>query len=295
MENSKNISSKSLFDHIKREIKEVYTAEEASVIAFVLLEAYFTLEKTAILASKDLSLTEDKCRQLTQALTRLKNHEPVQYVLGEAPFLGRMFKVSPFVLIPRPETEELVDEVIKKCGSKEGLKIIDIATGSGCIAVSLALELKNAEVWATDINIDCLQTARKNAEGHRTFVHFLQTDALDSKEDERYPNQFFDVMVSNPPYIPESEGAYMDKNVVEYEPSQALFVPDNDPLIFYKALLRIADVCLKTGGDLFAEIHEKLEIETIQLFLSAERFERVSVKKDINGKPRVLMARGLKH
>ena len=287
-------SSKQLFDRVKIDLRAVYDSDEAAAVAFVLLKSCLNLEKTHILASKTINLSDEDHRKLSQAIIRLKNHEPVQYVVGEAPFYGRVFEVSPSTLIPRPETEELADAIVKGHGEKENLKILDVGTGSGCIAVTLAAELKEAEVWAADIDEDCLRIACRNAAKHRVDVHFLQANVLNRKEDEKFPKQFFDVIVSNPPYIPESEKAAMAKNVAEYEPQKALFVPDADPLPFYKALLRIADTCLKPGGALFAEIHEKFETETCRLFRNSERFENVSVKRDLNGKPRILIASGLK-
>lgn len=287
-------SSKLLFDRIKAELEKVCASEEASAVAFVLLKSYLSLEKTDILASKTINLSGEDHQKLSYALTRLKNHEPVQYVIGEASFYGRVFTVSPSTLIPRPETEELVHEIVKKYRDSENLKIVDIGTGSGCIAVTLAAELKKSDVWAADIDTDCLRIAGRNAAQYHINVHFLQADVLSREADEKFPKQFFDILVSNPPYIPESERASMAKNVVEYEPSGALFVPDADPLVFYKALLRMADTCLKSGGALFAEIHEKFETEIHRLFQVSERFEHVSVKKDINEKPRILIASGLK-
>lgn len=287
-------SSKQLFDRIKTDLRTVYDSDEAAAVAFVLLKSCISLEKTDILTSKTIKLSEEDDRKLSQALIRLKNHEPVQYVVGEAPFYGRVFEVSPSTLIPRPETEELADAIVKWHGKKENLRVLDIGTGSGCIGVTLAAELKEAEVWAADIDDDCLRVARRNAAKHRVDVHFLQANVLNRKEDVKLPKQFFDVIVSNPPYIPESERAPMAKNVAEYEPQRALFVPDTDPILFYKALLRIADGCLRPGGALFAEIHEKFETETGRLFRNSERFENVSVKRDLNGKPRILLASGLK-
>ncbi len=227
--------------------------------------------------------------RLLEVLEALKTGRPIQYVFGEAPFFGRSFAVNEAVLIPRPETEELVDWIIRSSPT-DHLALLDIGTGSGCIAVSLGAELPGAEVWATDLSENALAMAQKNAARHAPRVHFFTDDAL-SPEFATQPNlpEFFDVIVSNPPYITIPEQAEMTENVLGHEPHSALFVTNGDPLQFYRAIARFARKRLRSGGRIFLELNEQFAAATGEL-LEGEGFSSVELRQDINGKWRMASA-----
>jgi release factor glutamine methyltransferase len=203
--------------------------------------------------------------------------------LGEAHFFGRSFRVNPNVLIPRPETEELILTTKKYLANKQNPKILDIGTGSGCIPVTLALEIKNSEIFATDISEAALKTASENASLLRANVNFIRHDILR----EKLPFTELDLIVSNPPYITEREKAGMEKNVLDHEPGIALFVPDENPLLFYNAIASKAFAALATGGLLLTEINELFGNETAKVFFE-NGFDQIEILKDINGKNRIV-------
>jgi release factor glutamine methyltransferase len=208
--------------------------------------------------------------------------EPIQYILGEAPFYGRNFSVSRDTLIPRNETEELVHRILKE-NPKSGLRVLDLGTGTGCISITLALELKDPEVYALDVSVEALDVARKNAAQLGANVGFLEGDLLGA-----IPNlPLFDVLVSNPPYVPLRDKEEMHANVLNFEPHLALFVPDEDPLLFYRAIGSWGQQLLKTGGKLYLEIYENLANELVQLLLS-QGYNQVQVHPDLNGKNRMI-------
>ncbi len=219
-------------------------------------------------------------------LQRINRHEPLQYILGHMDFYGRRFSVSPAVLIPRPETELMVHQVIQTVGKSFNGKVIDIGTGSGCIAISLALELPYSQVFATDIDIAVLNTATQNAARLGARVTFLKHDILH----EPLPSQPLDIVVSNPPYILEAERLSMSKNVTAYEPPGALFVPDSDPLVFHRTIAQKAASSLKPGGLLFLELNEALGPETAECIMRAG-FSKVTLLKDLDGKNRFVTGR----
>ena len=188
--------------------------------------------------------------EVDKILQRLLKHEPIQYITGEARFHGMEMKVTPDVLIPRPETDELVDIIVGDSGNKEDLKVLDIATGSGCIAIALARNLPFAHVTATDISDGALKVARENASNLRANIDFIHADVFSWP-----PESCFDIIVSNPPYVDESEKKKMEKNVLDYEPASALFVPDDNPLIYYKRIADIAVKSLSDNGRLYFEIN----------------------------------------
>jgi release factor glutamine methyltransferase len=255
---------------------------ELESIAYLVFEKIFGLNKTEILAEKTIANDALKDR-LMAIITRLNDHEPVQYILGEAHFLGRAFLVNKSVLIPRPETEELVRFVIDHTNSKNQIsKIADIGTGSGCIAISLALALPSAQIFATDISNDALDLASKNASSLDANVKFMLHDILQN------PLPFsLDVIVSNPPYITRHERHDMQKNVVNYEPEIALFVSDDNPFIFYEKLLHRAKESLLPQGLLAVEINERFGKEVARLFI-ADGFQSVEVINDLFGKNRIV-------
>jgi release factor glutamine methyltransferase len=232
-----------------------------------------------------ITVAEELC--LEEITQRLLLHEPVQYVLNESWFCGFRFYVDKNVLIPRPETEELVEWVIAHCKFPvDSLKILDIGTGSGCMAVSLKRRIRKAEVWACDISDDALEVARKNAGTMGTEINFIQLDFLDQSAREQLPS--FDIIVSNPPYIPERDKATMSPTVLEHEPFTALFVPDNDALVFYKAIAEFGITKLNKGGSIFTEIHESLGTATTAIFNTAGY--TTELKKDMQGKERMVKA-----
>jgi release factor glutamine methyltransferase len=231
-----------------------------------------------------VSLTETIQNKLNEIVSRINGSEPIQYVLGESFFYGRIFNVNPAVLIPRPETEELIHLVINfvRGLDKKRRRIIDIGTGSGCIAITLALELRDIEVFGTDISPEALVTATANAERLNAKAQFVKHDILNSK----LPFSI-DIIVSNPPYIGWDEHSTMSKNVVDYEPKLALFVDGEDPLLFYKAIVIRATESLTPHGLLAVEINERFGQEVKQLFVS-NQFYDVEIVQDTFGKDRIV-------
>lgn len=280
------------YHHLYALLVPRYGQGEAQAIAMLVLERLFGFSRTMIYADTARGLTADEAEQLAAAERRLAQGEPVQYVLGEASFLGRDFAVTPAVLIPRPETEELVAHVIEAVQGPDGpdgpLTILDGGTGSGCIAVSLALALPAAEVSAWDISSEALTVARGNARRHEARVHFAQRDLLDTAA---WEGSSWDVIVSNPPYIREAEREEMAPHVTRYEPGGALFVPDDDPLRFYHALAEAAvGGALRNGGLLAVEGHRDYIDGVADLFVRRGLTE-VRALRDAFGNPRFVMAR----
>lgn len=234
---------------------------------------------------KSAAITAAEEKLLQEYAGRLLTHEPVQYVLNETWFCGLRFFVDKNVLIPRPETEELVEWVISNCKFPvDELRILDIGTGSGCIAIALKRRIRKAEVWACDISPGALSVAKKNAETLGAEINFLELDFLDKTQWEQLPA--FDIIVSNPPYVPVKDQNSMQKNLLDYEPHTALFVPDNDPLLFYKDIAEFGKSHLKPSGNIFCEIHENLGKEVAGIF-TAEDYT-AELKKDMQQKDRMI-------
>jgi release factor glutamine methyltransferase len=277
-------NSKLLFQDFIKAITLPESREEISGIAYLVFEDLFGLSKTQILTEKNITISSSDQARLTAIIARINQHEPVQYILGGAEFFGRRFKVNPAVLIPRPETEELVRTVLdSKPAAGRSLKILDIGTGSGCIPVTLALEMDGAEVFATDISPEALTVAKENATKLNARVTFLEHDIL--REEIAIGN--LDVVVSNPPYILPREQKDMKKNVVDHEPHLALFTPENDPLIFYRSIAGKAKAVLKKGGLLCVEINEQYGDAVRELF-SAAGYDPVQIVRDLSGKNRIV-------
>jgi release factor glutamine methyltransferase len=215
----------------------------------------------------------------------LLQHKPIQYVLGETWFYNMKLKINEHVLIPRPETEELVQLLLNE-SSYGTVKVLDIGTGSGCIAVAVKKNMPDAIVTAIDVSDDALLVAKENAANQNTEIQFLQVDFLDEKQWTTLPK--FDIIISNPPYIPVNEKEQLDINVTAFEPHQALFVPDNSPLLFYKKIAEFASTHLNPSGKIFMETHEDFASQTASLFL--QDYKQVTVKKDIFGKERMVVA-----
>lgn len=260
-----------------------YSREEAENLVFWLVEHHLGLKRADL--QQAISSTEEPA-QLLADFQRLLTGEPIQYILGQAPFYGRSFAVTRDTLIPRNETEELVHLIIKE-NPGSGLRILDLGTGTGCIPISLALELKNPDVYALDVSVAALEVARQNAAQLGAQVQFLEGDLLG-----KIPNlapHLLDVLVSNPPYVPYRDRAEMHANVLNFEPHLALFVPDEDPLLFYRAIGVWGQQLLKKGGKLYSEIYENLADELVQLLL-LQGYKQLRVQQDLNGKNRMLSA-----
>ena len=276
-------NSKTLFQDFVERVTLKESRDEIKSMAYLVFESVFGWSRTDVLSEKIIPENINEV-ELDRIVQRINHHEPVQYILGEATFCGRTFTVSPAVLIPRPETEELVRMVINfaRRTGKANTRIIDVGTGSGCIAVTLALELPTAKIFATDISEDALKVAVHNAVKLGANVEFLKHDVIRSK----LPFTV-DIIVSNPPYIAKSERINMQTNVIGYEPEMALFVDSQDPLLFYKMLVSKANESLRSHGLLAVEINERYGNEVQQLFQSSN-FEDVQVVQDLFGKDRIV-------
>jgi release factor glutamine methyltransferase len=275
-------NSKALFQELANLITIDESKDEIHSLVYLILEHHFSVSKTQILAENLIDSGNHDLDQVFETIKRVNNNEPIQYILGKTEFYGRQFEVNPSVLIPRPETEELIGIAKKYANNKKkSLSIVDIGTGSGCIPITLALEIPNANIFATDVSEQALITAKHNASDLNAQVSFALHDIL--KQNLVYTD--VDIIVSNPPYITEKEKPAMNKNVLAYEPHLALFVSDADPLLFYKAIATKAKIALTIGGLLAVEINEQFGNEVAQLFDSTG-FRNVEIVKDINGKDR---------
>ncbi len=276
--------SKEIFSFIVQSLKAIYEEREAQNIAFLLIAFLYQMKKRDVILNREISDNQYNEKSLHAYIYRLQQHEPVQYVLGEAYFYGLNLMVTPAVLIPRPETEELVHLIIQENRHVSSLSILDIGTGSGCIPIVLGKYLKDAEIHAIDISQEALAIAQKNAQKNEVHVLFHQLDILSSNLDSL---PAFDIIVSNPPYIREIEKENMQANVLNYEPIQALFVPDNQPLLFYERIALLASKKLKKCGKLYLEINENFGTQVADLLLSLH-FREVKVLKDLQGKDRIV-------
>lgn len=263
-----------------------YPKEEIGSFFNILIRHFIGLSRLDLALDPKRELAEDDFNKLEQAIPRLIQHEPIQYITGSTEFFGLNFVVDKNVLIPRPETEELVQWVLEDLNASEETRILDIGTGSGCIAVSLGFNLPQAKISAVDISEDALRIARKNADLNKVRINFYRQDIL--LLGELLEN--FDVIVSNPPYVRELEKNDMQRNVLEYEPDTALYVKDEDPLVFYRKITSLAARNLKPGGKLYFEINQYLGKDT-EALLTEKNFQ-TSSKKDIFGVDR--MIRGIK-
>lgn len=269
-----------------RTLEPLYGNGEARAVTDYVLDVCFGLSKADIMCGAVEEMTAEKAAELNKIFGRLMEGEPVQYVLGRAEFCGRWFDVRPGVLIPRPETEELCAWITADSKASASPKVLDIGTGSGCIAITLQLDMPESNVTAWDISADALDVARENAKQLGANVNFVKQDALNAK-----PEGEWDVIVSNPPYICEKEKKDMAVNVLEHEPHTALFVPDADPLLFYRAITRLAVQTLSKGGRLYFEINPIYADDTCHM-MRAEGMTAVELRSDMYGKQR--MAKGIK-
>ncbi|NOT52774.1 MAG: peptide chain release factor N(5)-glutamine methyltransferase [Chitinophagaceae bacterium] len=273
--------------YLLNKLRSIYSESETSQITDWMLEHITGSKKAERMIYKNETITPEEEKQVVQYTARLLQHEPVQYVLNEAWFCGLKFYVDKNVLIPRPETEELVEWIITNLKFPiDELKILDIGTGCGCIPVSLKRRIRKAEVWACDISDLALTIARKNADDNGALVDFVGLDFLDEQQRKQLPQ--VDIIVSNPPYVPQKDKETMQQNVLNYEPHTALFVPDNDPLVFYKAIVEFGKEHLHKGGTIYCEIHEDLGGQVSLLF--ASHGYSIELKKDMQQKDRMIKA-----
>lgn len=270
-----------LYKSYKIQLSSIYSIEESGELGYWLLEHYLNIGRGDLLEHKEIAQVP---LALEQALHELLKQKPIQYILGKAPFYGREFKVNPAVLIPRNETEELVHLIIKE-NTIPNPAILDIGTGSGCIPITLDLEIPGARVAALDISIEALEIAKANATLLASTVEFYKIDILT----QPIPVDNLDIIVSNPPYVKHSEKNLMHSNVLDHEPHLALFVFDDDPLLFYREIAIKAKKSLKCGGKLYFEINEALGEETKNLLL-AQGYQQLRIHQDLNGKDRMVSA-----
>lgn len=278
---SNDVSSKALYRQVYEAIfPAILEKQECCAITQRLLAHCIQLDPVRIVLDEPVTLFPAQRQLLSAAIERLKNQEPLQYILGEAPFLGRDFRVSPAVLIPRPETEALVQYIIDK-NPQAGTRVLDIGTGSGCIAITLQQALPQATVHALEVDPEALHIAQINAKKLGATVHFIQADILH----EPLPAQQWDIIVSNPPYVCIAEQKQMQRRVLAYEPAKALFVPDTQPLMFYEKIVALAPQHLVPTGKLYLEINEAFGAAVASLLIHAG-FEEVCVRQDLHGKDR---------
>lgn len=281
------LSYATAYGELSATLQAIYDTREAAAIANEVLEHITGAGRLQRLTNKDKGLTGEQELQFVEIKKGLLSGRPMQYVLGYAWFMGRRFAVNEYVLIPRPETEELVQWIVDDYKGS-GPSIMDIGTGSGCIPVSLKLLITNAMVTALDVSEGALSVARRNATSLGADIHFQQADFLDINTWHQYPQ--FDVIVSNPPYIPETERQTLDAHVREHEPGQALFVPGDDALLFYRYIAQFAKEHLAEGGAVYCELHVDYAAATEELFKSMG-YAYTDVRTDMHGNLRMLKAK----
>jgi len=304
--------------HIQKSLFEIYSESEINAFIGIIAQEICGWTTAQFLLNKNTILNDEQQEKIKKIVARLQNHEPIQYILGKTEFYSLPFEVNKNTLIPRPETEELVDWIISGHKNSAG-KLLDIGTGSGCIAISLAKYLPKMEVWALDISEKALEIAKRNAEKNRVKVDFYKKNILkkhchcgldpqssekrgdsDFRQNDRLnegiagqarnDSDGFDVIVSNPPYVLENEKTEIQKNVLEFEPHQALFVPNENPLLFYKAIADCAREKLKKGGALYFEINRMFGKEIAEM-LGEKGFFEIEIRKDLSGNERMIKCR----
>jgi release factor glutamine methyltransferase len=275
--------------HYELELEPLYEGDEAKALFSIAAEQVLALSPGKLMMHKDTDISFINMQKLLSILNDLQIGKPIQHILEEAHFYGSVFKVNEHVLIPRPETEELVDWMISVCSSQHSaenkkISILDIGTGSGCIPITLKKHLRDAEVSTLDVSADAIVVARENAFQIGVEINFIEADMLSFATEQK-----FDVIVSNPPYIRDLEKADMHDNVLSHEPHLALFVSDENPLIFYKAIAEFAKTNLKTNGLLYFELNEYLGSETVEM-LKDKGFINIELRQDMQGKDRMVRA-----
>ncbi len=275
-----------IYRHFLTSLKEIYSHNEAAKITDMIFEWAVGISKSDLLVNPDRQINSSAIQQLNNVLIKLLQHIPVQYIIGEAWFYKLKLKVSPAVLIPRPETEELVLEILNHLKVNTQSTVLDVGTGSGCIAIAIKKNAPQTTVSAIDISNEALQIAKENAARQEVAVSFLQLNFLEENSWKTLP--FYDVIVSNPPYIPDNEKDLIDKNVTAHEPHTALFVPIESPLIFYEKIAVFCKTHLNKNGKIFMETHEEFAESVARLF--DETGYQSEIKKDMFGKDRMVMA-----
>lgn len=269
--------------HIKENLGSYYPAGEVAAFTRIIVTEMLGIPQMTFFLKDNVELTHEQEATLEDAINRLQKHEPIQYIQGYSDFCGLRFKVTPATLIPRPETSELVEWVASEATGNE--RILDIGTGSGCIAVSLANKMPQSKVTAWDISNEALAVATENSRSNGTEVLFEQVDILAYRPEEN----LFDIIVSNPPYIKENEKSAMHSNVLDWEPHTALFVPDSDPLLFYRTIAKKGLTLLKPGGTLYFEINRAHGAETVEM-LAGLGYTGIELRKDFAENDRMIKA-----
>lgn len=272
---------KDIREHLIKELRDIYPENEINAITNLIFKTLFGMDRLHIHINADSIMPSDSRNRFIEIARELKTGKPIQYILGETFFYGCTIKVNNATLIPRPETEELVDLILKENRDFKG-KITDVGTGSGCIAISLKKNLSSAEVTGLDISENALEVARSNALLNEAAVSFIRCDILHIDQ-AKVP--FCDIIVSNPPYVTESEKQHMRRNVLDFEPHKALFVPESDPLVFYRAIINYSEKTLTPGGKIYLEINEAKGNDVLQL-LDLAGFNEIKIITDLNGKNR---------
>ena len=287
--NASPLSPCALFRSLRDELTVVYSPREAAAVAEHYVCERLQLSRAQLLMDSPVALTAEEQSEIERDTQALREQVPIQYVLGYEIFCSRRFAVSPDVLIPRPETYELVEWCASTLSAHTAPRLLDVGTGSGCIAVSLALELPHARVEAWDISPRALTVARQNAAQLGAQVDFREVDLLKVIEEQVAEQREYDLIVSNPPYIPAAEASTMGDNVVQHEPHTALFVPDHDPLLFYRALAVLSTERLRSGGALLVETHTDFTLATAELF-AQHGLQSVEIRNDADHRPRMVKA-----
>ncbi len=290
MDDKKVMKLKDIQTLFHKTLDTIYGEQEVDSFFYLLTEHVVGLNRMALALEPNATINKKNEEVFQDALSRLEQQEPIQYIIGETEFYGLMFKVNPDTLIPRPETEELVEWIIKNHSVQNQdaqLNILDIGTGTGCIAISLAKHLPNAKVYALDVSKNALEVARQNAENNNVSVQFINDDILNSNG---FKSDFkFDIIVSNPPYVRQLEKQEIKPNVLNHEPHLALFVDDHDPLLFYRAICEFSTIYLKEKGTLYFEINQYLGKEMVDL-MQTFSFKNVELKQDLFGNDRMVKA-----
>lgn len=278
------MSPQDISQKMQHELCDIYDSNEISAMAREMMTKVLSWKPVDIVMRYNEEIPDTLVNTMLGMIERLKNHEPLQYILGVAHFHGHDFKVTPAVLIPRPETAQLVDMIVDENPSSD-LMVLDIGTGSGCIAISLARALKFAQVTGIDISTRALEIANYNNQALNTRVKFVEQDIMSC----RAPSEAWDIIVSNPPYITESEKASMERNVLDYEPGEALFVSDDDPMLFYRPIAAYASRALKNGGRLYLEINRAMADQVVDTLRQA-KLSNIQVHTDFYGNNRFVTA-----
>jgi len=283
------MNAKQAYKKFLLKAQTIYSLNEAAVITDWVFESIANIKKQDFIKNPEQEISKSTSEELNKALIQVIDHKPIQYILGEGWFYNMKLKVNENVLIPRPETEELVEWIVTTATHQApAITILDIGTGSGCISIALKKQMHAANITAIDVSKGALDVAAENALTHKTQIQFLEFDFLNESNWKNLPQ--FDMIVSNPPYIPIKEKDGLDKNVTDYEPHTALFVPDNEPLLFYKKIAGFGKEHLNYNGKIFVETHVDYAEQTLELF-KASNYNYVDLKKDMYGRDRMIMAR----